>query len=96
MNLCISGDKALFKQLAIADTDYQFESFPVIIFEFSNVQVTCADDVKDYITNATNVYAEQFDIELTIDSYEQRFGELVRKVHDKTGKAVVLLVDEYD
>ncbi|MCJ8268640.1 MAG: AAA family ATPase, partial [Psychrosphaera sp.] len=91
-----SGHKELFDGLAIADTDYDFAKYPVISLEFSKVDVSEASDLKGYIINATNQYAEAYGIELTIDSYEQRFEELVRRLQEKTGKKVVLLVDEYD
>ena len=35
-------------------------------------------------------------IELEVASYEQRFAELLIKLHAKYGKKVVLLIDEYD
>lgn len=91
-----NGEKSLFEGLAIADSDYDFAVHPVIKFEFSNVLVEKDDDLKQYIINNVNYYAKKYDIELTIDSYEQRFGELVRELYGKTGKTVVLLVDEYD
>ena len=91
-----SGHKELFDGLAIADTDYDFAKYPVISLEFSKVDVSEASDLKGYIINASNQYAEAYGVELTIDSYEQRFEELVRKLQTKTGQKVVLLVDEYD
>jgi hypothetical protein len=91
-----SGQKALFEGLAIADTDYDFIEYPVILMEFSKVRVTEADDVKNYIINSTNKFARIYDIDLEVDSYEQRFDELVTKLQAKSGRAVVLLIDEYD
>lgn len=90
------GDKALFDGLAIADTDYDFAQYPLVIYEFTNVRTTQANDVERYITNTTNRFAQEYSIELTLDSYEERVGELIRKLDAKTGKPVVFLVDEYD
>ena len=90
------GEKALFDGLAIADTDYEFVEYPVVLFEFTRVLTEKADDVKRYIINTTNSVAEQYDIELTLESFEQRLGELFEKLYKKTGKPVVFLVDEYD
>lgn len=90
------GQKELFEGLAIAETDYDFATYPVILVEFSKVRVTKADDVENYIINCTNKYAKQYGIELEISSYEQRFDELVTKIQEKVGRKVVLLVDEYD
>lgn len=91
-----NGHKALFAGLAIADSDYDFKAHPLVIFEFSSVKVENPDDVKNYIINTCNDIARNFNISLDIDSYEQRFAELVRKLHNKTQQGVVLLIDEYD
>ena len=93
-----SGEKELFNGLAIAqpERDYDFMKYPVILMEFSKVRVTQADDVENYIINNTNEHARFYGIELEIDSYEQRFDELVKKLQAKTGCKVVLLIDEYD
>ncbi len=90
------GQKALFDGLYIADTDYDFATYSVVKLEFSEDEFATADSLRDYIYNAVNDIAERHDIELVKQSYSQRFGELVRKLHNKTGQKVVLLVDEYD
>ena len=66
-----SGQKELFEGLAIANTDYDFVEYPVILMEFSKVRVTEADDVKNYIINNTNEHAKLYGIELEISSYTQ-------------------------
>lgn len=93
-----SGQKKLFEGLAItsADCDYDFTVYPVIVLEFSKVDVSDADDLKSYIVNITNEYAKNYSVDLEIESYEQRFDQLVSKLQEKTGQKVVLLVDEYD
>ncbi len=66
-----------------------------MILEFSAVDVRQGENLEQYILNVTDDCAEQYGITLEIDNYEQRFAELVNKLHLKTGKKVVLLVDEY-
>ncbi len=91
-----SGQTTLFEGLLITKTDYDFTEYPVIILEFSSVDVSHADDLKQYIINAIDDHASDYGVTLERDSYDQRFAELVRKLHQKTEKKVVLLVDEYD
>lgn len=90
------GHKALFEGLAIADTDYDFTEYPVVILEFSAVDVRQGENLEQYILNVTDDCADHYGITLKRDKYERSFAELLSKLHDKTGKKVVLLVDEYD
>ena len=90
------GEKALFDDLAIADTDYEFIERPVVLFEFTKVLMRKVSDLERHIINNTNRIAEQYSLELTLESYEERLEELIRKLYEKTGKPVVFLVDEYD
>ena len=90
------GEKALFDGLAIADTDYEFIEYPVVLFEFTKVLTRRVDDLERHIINNTNRIAEQYSVELTLESYEERLEELIRKLYETTGKPVVFLVDEYD
>ena len=46
-----SGKKSLFEGLAIADTDYDFASYPIVLFEFTMVLTNKASDVQGYIIN---------------------------------------------
>lgn len=91
-----SGHKAQFEGLAIADTDYDFTVYPVIKMEFTRVNVRQVEDLENYIINTANNCAKTHDLELELDSYEQRFAELVIKLHQKYQQKVVLLIDEYD
>ena len=91
-----SGEKAQFEGLAIAETDFDFVQYPIVLFEFTNVLTRQAGDVERYIINRTNRIAKQYSIELTLDSYEERLGELIECLYEQTGKPVVFLVDEYD
>lgn len=91
-----SGRKVLFECLDIANTDYDFVVYPVIKLDFSKDEYNTADNLRSYIDTALNAVANRYDIELTTDTYNQRFDELVIKLHKKTGQKVVLLIDEYD
>lgn len=91
-----NGDSKLFDGLAISKTDYDFSTYPVLKFEFSSVDVNQADDLKQYIINTLDDLADSYGLELIRGSYDQRFAELVRKLHQKTAQKVVMLIDEYD
>jgi hypothetical protein len=60
-----SGQKNLFDGLAIADTDYDFATYPVIKLEFSQSEFRTADCLRDYINIAIDDIAERYNIALT-------------------------------
>jgi hypothetical protein len=90
------GKRDLFDGLQISTSDYDFAVYPVIKLEFAKDEFATADNLREYIDNATVRFASQYGIELSGSSYNQRFDELVTKLHQTTGKTVVLLIDEYD
>ena len=90
------GEKSLFDGLAIADTNYKFIEYPVVLFEFTKVLTRSPADVERYIINTIDRIANEHSIKLTLESFEERLGELFEKLYCTTGKPVVFLVDEYD
>lgn len=91
-----AGKSGLFRNLAISKTDYDFCSYPVLKFDFSKDEFTSSENLRSYIDYAINQKAAEYDISLTATSHNQKFDELVVKLHQLCGQKVVLLVDEYD
>ncbi len=90
------GEKDLFKDLVITNTDYAFEPHPVITLEFTAEEVIDANSFREFISDRVNALAQKYQIEITNTRFEKQFYELVTKLHEQTSKRVVLLVDEYD
>ncbi len=90
------GDKALFDGLSISKTDYDFTTYPVIKLEFAKDEFDTADNLRSYIYGALDDIAGRYSITLEKPTYNQRFDELVTKLHQQSGKKVVFLIDEYD
>lgn len=91
-----SGQKALFENLAIADTDYDFAAYPVIKLEFSQDEFPTGESLRAYIDSAIDDVAQRYGIELVKQTYSQKFAELIKKLHQLKQQKVVILVDEYD
>ena len=91
------GDKELFKNLWIYDSDYTWEKHPVIKLSMANSQVGETDTMETRIKIQLNYIAEEYGIELDLKPYvDIVFTDLIHKLHQKTGMKVVVLVDEYD
>ena len=91
-----SGEKALFDGLQIANTDFTFEKHPVITLEFTKAKINDAASLEAFISEQAQQIAQAHQITLTSARFEGQFDELIAKLHQQTGKGVVLLIDEYD
>ncbi|MEM6696961.1 MAG: ATP-binding protein [Bacteroidota bacterium] len=90
------GEKGLFKGLYIHDqTDYDFESYPVLHFNFSKLGKNDVADLESGITFLLERYAAQYDFQLPSQNISLQLESLVKHISEKN-KAVVLLIDEYD
>lgn len=88
------GKKELFEGLYIYDK-IQWETFPVLHFDFSNMGFKDIG-LAQAIDNRLNDIAESYGVVLQKQGIGLKFAELMATLHEKTGKQVVILIDEYD
>ncbi|MEM9887478.1 MAG: AAA family ATPase [Bacteroidota bacterium] len=90
------GEKELFEGLYIHEqTDYDFEAYPVLQFNFSKLGKGSTTDLASGISFLLHEYAAKYSIELPSGNIALQLDTLVKQIAKK-GKSVVLLVDEYD
>ena len=89
------GRRELFDGLAIADTDYEWQSYPVIHLDLGTAAAQTAAELEAKLIFAMDHNAKQLNISLTQKCASGRFQELVNNLSERDGK-VVILVDEYD
>lgn len=89
-----SGNKALFEGLWIADKWDWTETNPVI--RLSLDAISHEEGLSKALLAAVQEIAEDFDLTLVAKSPSAGFKELIKKIAKKTGKQVVILIDEYD
>ena len=91
-----AGKKELFKGLAIEKLETEWTEYPVLHMDFSVSKYTDADKLREVlniqISRWEKIYGKETD-ELTFSS---RFEGVIQRAYQKTGKQVVVLVDEYD
>ncbi|MDR1031427.1 MAG: ATP-binding protein [Treponema sp.] len=90
------GRKDLFEGLYIADKVDWEQQYPVIKQDWSLITHTSAETIERASIAHLRELAASFDIALTQEFAADCFGELIQRLHQKTGKQVVVLVDEYD
>jgi hypothetical protein len=90
------GQQELFEGLYIYDKWDWTQTYPVVRIDWTLISHSSPDEVKEGLIRYMQSIAGQFG--LTLDSYSPQgcFSDLTRLLHEKTGKKVVILIDEYD
>ena len=83
-------------QLFIATTDWKWEKYPVIRFDFSTGDLVTIEQLDELIDTTLGSYEKLYDITPPAKGVNVRMANLLRSLHKATGKRVVVLVDEYD
>ena len=92
------GRRELFDGLAISKTDWTWEKYPVLYFNFGFAASTSATEFMMNFPSAVRTSLENAGAEYDKDdSPSANFGRAIDKlVSTSDGKGVVILIDEYD
>nr|MCR4957426.1 AAA family ATPase [Prevotella sp.] len=82
-------------QLFIATTDWKWEKYPVLRFDFS-VGLETVEQFDQYVDNTLGQYEKLYGIAHPSTAANVRMINLISAAEKQTGKKVVVLVDEYD
>jgi hypothetical protein len=89
-----SGNRALFTGLWIEDKWDWSETYPVIRLSFD--AIGHEEGLKNALVRKLKKIARSFGLSLENTTPSLAFEELIESVVEKTGKQVVILIDEYD
>ena len=90
------GRKDLFEGLAISKSETEWKKYPVLYFDFTGKNYASVDDLKANLDDILSEYEAIYGKNTDSSDVEIRFRNLIKAAHDKTGRQVVVLVDEYD
>lgn len=90
------GKREFFKGLAIEKMDYHWDTFPVIRLDISRANSENENDLQENLANLLSEAADKYELILQKTTLSFMFSDLIRALHKKTGKDVVVLIDEYD
>jgi hypothetical protein len=90
------GQKEFFKDLWIEDKWDWSKSNPVIRLDFGSLAYRTAEMLTNSLRSFVDQQAKKLGVQLETIETSQRFSELIEKIHETTGRQVVVLVDEYD
>ncbi|MDZ7362798.1 MAG: ATP-binding protein [candidate division KSB1 bacterium] len=91
-----AGQKELFKELWIANTDWTWKPHPVVIVDFNGIDATNATILEESLSSALDKIADSYGIALQEHILPNKFVELFTELHLKSREKIVVLIDEYD
>ncbi len=90
------GRKELFKGLAMEKLEKEWTEYPVLHFDLSGGKHQEEDQLNRYLDYILKENERRFGIECDAVDANVRLANLISSVYNKTGKQVVVLIDEYD
>ena len=91
------GEKQYFKGLKIMDLETEWEQYPVIHVDLSLAKnQETADNLRKAILFLLDPLTKEFGPKENEVLPGQLLGGIIRRAYEKTGKQVVVIIDEYD
>ena len=90
------GIKDLFKGLAIDELEKEWAEYPVFHIDFNGENFSkpnvLEEVIEKFLSDQENIYGKNPNSRTTGD----RFKDILKAAHEKTGRRAVVLIDEYD
>ena len=91
-----SGKKDLFKGLAIERLEQEWTEYPVLHFDMSGGKHMEKEQLETYLDQVLSAQEKKWGIDKPTRYANTRLIELINTAYSKSGKQVVVLIDEYD
>lgn len=90
------GKKNLFRGLKIMELEKEWESYPILHLDLNTEKYDTPEALTGVLGNALSQWESLYGADASETSLSLRFLGIIRRAYEKTGKRVVILVDEYD
>ncbi len=90
------GKKDLFKGLAIEQLEKEWTEYPVLHFDMSGGKHMEKEQLERYLGYILGYEEKKWGIQTTPKDINTRLINLINTAYGKTGRQVVILIDEYD
>ncbi|EKJ92579.1 ATP-binding protein [Bacteroides finegoldii] len=91
-----SGRKDLFQGLALERLEKDWTEYPVLHFDMSMAKHVDKERLERLLDFMLSDYERTFGLDTTAGDANLRLTRLIKCVYEKTGRQVVVLIDEYD
>ena len=96
MEAYFKGKKELFKGLAMEDLEKDWVEYPVLHLDLNGSKYMYPEDLIAVLTRHLDSWESEFGLTARYNDLESRFVDVINEVYEKTGRQVVILIDEYD
>ena len=90
------GKKDLFKGLAIENMENEWIEYPILHLDLNNQKYDAPEKLYEILNDALCRWEHLYGDSESETSLSLRFQGVIRRAEEKTGKKVVVLIDEYD
>ena len=90
------GRKDLFKGLYIENVEKKWTEYPVVRLDMSSAKHMEKEQLENYLLYILENNEKRFGISANHPEPNVRLSNLISSIYEKTGKQVVILIDEYD
>lgn len=90
------GRRELFKGLYVDSIDWDWGHYPVLRLDLNTDRYAAPGKLEGVLDNLFRGWEEKYGVKNISGDYSQRLNTIISTAHEKTGRKVVILVDEYD
>ncbi len=90
------GKKELFEGLAMENLEKEWIEYPVLHLDLNNQKYDRNESLDNILNNTLSYWEDLYGRRETENSLSLRFQGVIQRAAEKTGRNVVVLIDEYD
>ena len=90
------GHRELFKGLYIDSLDWDWQQYPVLHLDLNTDKYAEQGVLDSVLDNLFKEWEAKYGVVEKAENLSSRFRNIIKEAHEKTGRQVVILVDEYD
>ncbi|MDE6649412.1 MAG: ATP-binding protein [Muribaculaceae bacterium] len=90
------GKRELFKGLCVDSMDWDWHPYPVLYLDLNPNRYDIEGKLEAVLNGLFRDWEKKYSIDFVDPDYSQRLRTIIKTAHEKTGRQVVILVDEYD
>src|SRR5574344_2396354 len=91
-----SGKRELFEGLKIMEMEKEWVEYPVLHFDMSLAKHVDKERLHNHLSYQLKEYEEEYGLNADVQDENIRLTALIKRAYEKTGRQVVVLIDEYD